>query len=83
MTITKTLYDRIGEGYDTTRKADKGIVEKIRTHLDPYPGDPYLDVACGSGNYTVALADQGCSFHGIDVSEKMLCMARSKPETSV
>lgn len=37
-----------------------------------------LDVACGTGNYTFMLANDGCKVTGIDVSGDMLRVARSK-----
>lgn len=81
--MTENLYDRIGDGYDVSRVADPEILERLKLHLDPVPGGSYLDVACGSGNYTVALAAQGYHMYGVDVSEKMLGIAKSKPAMSV
>jgi SAM-dependent methyltransferase len=37
-----------------------------------------LDVACGTGNYTVALANQGLVMHGLDISPTMLQSAQAK-----
>jgi ubiquinone/menaquinone biosynthesis C-methylase UbiE len=81
--MTATLYDRIGNSYDITRTADQEILKRLKAHLDPISEGLYLDVACGSGNYTVALADLGYNLYGIDVSEKMLRTARSKSSASV
>ena len=53
------VYDRIGAGYDRTRRADSYIVERIAGHLSLQDNGMYLDVACGTGNYTGALADLG------------------------
>lgn len=73
------LYDSIGGGYDRTRQADPRIVEKLIHHLRPRDGGAYVDVGCGTGNYTVALARAG-AWHvtGVDVSEVMLAEARAK-----
>ncbi|MBE7417913.1 MAG: class I SAM-dependent methyltransferase [Ideonella sp.] len=38
----------------------------------------YLDLACGTGNYTVALSTLGGAWSGVDASEVMLAQARSK-----
>ncbi len=71
-------YDAIGRGYDTTRRADSRIVARVRYHLDPVPGERYLDIGCGTGNYTVALAETGVEVIGVDASDVMLDAARAK-----
>ena len=52
-------YDTIGVGYDATRRADPYIAGRLAHHLAIGAESTYLDVACGSGNYTVALAGLG------------------------
>jgi hypothetical protein len=56
------LYDRIGTGYDVTRRADRHLVERLIDHLNPEPRHTYLDIACGTGNYTVAVAQTGIRY---------------------
>ncbi len=41
----------------------------------------YLDVGCGSGNYTGALSAKGLNIEGIDISKEMLTKARQKHPT--
>lgn len=72
------LYDDIGEGYDTTRKADPYLVDRFAFHLHLRDGASYLDVACGTGNYTTALAARGGRWHAIDHSARMIAIARRK-----
>jgi ubiquinone/menaquinone biosynthesis C-methylase UbiE len=72
------LYDVIGVGYDTARKADPQIVARLRNHLQALDRTRVLDVACGTGNYTVALARSGLNMTGADISEEMLSQARMK-----
>jgi SAM-dependent methyltransferase len=72
------LYDRIGVGYDTTRRADPGIVRRLVDLLAVPVGSACLDVACGTGNYTTALAATGLRMHGAEISRTMLGAARSK-----
>ena len=72
------LYDRIGTGYDETRRADPGLVEGLCARLDPSPKGRYLDVGCGTGSYTSALATIAGSWTGIDPSERMLNAARER-----
>ncbi|HXN86769.1 MAG TPA: class I SAM-dependent methyltransferase [Candidatus Binataceae bacterium] len=74
------LYDSIGRSYDTTRKADPGITRRLARHLNLRPGAPYLDVACGTGNYTVALQNLGAQMHGIELATTMLDKAQPKSD---
>jgi ubiquinone/menaquinone biosynthesis C-methylase UbiE len=74
-------YDEIGIGYDATRKADPYITSRIIHYLDVDDEGLYLDAACGTGNYAVAIASQTkAAFHGIDESEHMIGIARNKSQ---
>lgn len=76
-------YDSIGIGYDATRRADPRIAAVLARLLEASPGQRLLDVACGTGNYTRALHDQGLDITGVDQSATMLDAARAKaPETA-
>jgi ubiquinone/menaquinone biosynthesis C-methylase UbiE len=74
------LYDNIGVGYDTTRLADPYITDCLAHHLAIANNETYLDVACGTGNYTAALASRGGEWHGIDQSRHMIEAARQKTD---
>ena len=76
----QAVYDEIGRSYDQTRTADPEIVATISKLLERKVNGRYLDIGCGSGNYTVALAKSGYSMTGMDVSEKMLRKARKKTD---
>ena len=65
------LYDQIADGYDTTRRADPTIVRRLAAYLALAPGRRYLDVGCGTGNYTAALAALGGVWHGVDSSRQI------------
>ncbi len=74
------LYDRIGIGYDTTRRADPYILSRLLAHLSPSSGQRYLDIACGTGNYTSCIAAAAdVAVVGVDLSERMISTARGKP----
>lgn len=75
------LYNTIGDGYDVTRAADPGIAATIRRLLSPEASGRYLDVGCGTGNYTVLMDAFGGSWCGVDVSKRMLREAQEKSET--
>ena len=72
------LYDRIGIGYDTTRRPDPVIAERLGRHLAQDRSGNYLDIACGTGNYTSTLAQDGGGWTGIELSSKMLTEASGK-----
>jgi ubiquinone/menaquinone biosynthesis C-methylase UbiE len=74
----KAIYDTIGESYDTTRRADPEIFATLSSLLEVEDDKCYLDVACGTGNYTSALARFRGKWFAFDESEKMLAKARSK-----
>jgi ubiquinone/menaquinone biosynthesis C-methylase UbiE len=74
------LYDRIGRSYDTTRKADPDITMRLERHLNLLPGARYLDVASGTGNYTIALQNLGAQMHGLELASTMLDTARPKSD---
>ena len=46
------------------------------------PGSRVLDVPCGSGRHSLALAGRGCRVTGIDVSAEAVAFARSAAETA-
>ena len=54
-----------------------------RRHLDP--GDVVLDYGCGTGTVAFEIADAAKKVHGIDVSSKMIDLAKRKtaPPTSL
>ena len=71
-------YDEIGVGYDTSRRADPKIVEQFIKLLAIQPSGRYVDMGCGTGNYTSALAQRAGHWYGLDQSELMLAQARLK-----
>lgn len=73
-----TLYDFIGSTYARSRRADPAIAQVLAKELRLTSSGIYLDLACGTGNYTVALSAQGGAWTAIDISEVMLGQARSK-----
>ena len=72
------LYDSIGATYGATRRADPGISEALAEYVGAGRAASFLDVACGTGNYTCALAALGGHWHGIDISSEMLEQAQRR-----
>ncbi len=69
-------YDRIGIGYNRSRQADPYLTSRMAYYLQLEKGKTYLDIGCGTGNYSNALWQAGLHFIGIDPSEVMLARAR-------
>ena len=74
-------YDKIGFTYNETRCADSYITERLLHHLSPLKNKLYVDLGCGTGNYTIALHNKGIDFIGIDPSVEMLEKAKNKCDT--
>ncbi len=72
------LYDTIGSGYNTTRNADPYITQILLQLLTPASAGKYMDIGCGTGNYTIAMYEQGVNICGADPSHKMLSIANSR-----
>lgn len=72
------IYDKIGLGYNDTRKADPVIADRIMSLLQPTTQGTYIDVGCGTGNYTDYIRKQGYDFCGVDPSDTMLATAQAK-----
>lgn len=74
------VYEQIGKGYDLTRRADAYLVSRLTQHLRINPQLSYLDLACGTGNYTLALSHGGGKWHALDQSQRMIDAARIKSD---
>jgi SAM-dependent methyltransferase len=54
------------------------VLEHLLAH-DPPPGERVLDLACGTGQVAVYLAERGFAVTGLDRSPAMLAVARRRP----
>lgn len=72
------VYDTIGANYNSTRRADPYIVSRLLHFLKPREDAYYVDIGCGTGNYTIALADAGLNLFGIEPSLEMLKEGRRR-----
>ncbi|NLC56875.1 MAG: class I SAM-dependent methyltransferase [Armatimonadetes bacterium] len=68
-------YDELMAGVPYRRWVD--YVEKLLKQVRASPRT-VLDIACGTGNVTFALADRGYEVAGVDLSAPMLAIARRK-----
>ncbi|MDX1815109.1 MAG: methyltransferase domain-containing protein [Thermodesulfobacteriota bacterium] len=82
-------FDRFAEHYDDWFKTGLGKYvlhyekELVLELAAPRPGDKVLDIGIGTGIFAVELMKYKTEITGIDVSERMLEIARSKGLTNV
>lgn len=76
--MIQPIYNTIGKGYNTTRKADPYLVGRMLANLLPNKEGRYIDIGSGTANYTNAYTEQGYHFTGAEPSDRMIGEACSK-----
>ncbi|MBK8353365.1 MAG: class I SAM-dependent methyltransferase [Saprospirales bacterium] len=76
--MSEPIYNQIGVGYNNNRAADPYIAERVIAQLQPTTDGIYLDIGCGTANYTHYIAQKGFTFYGVDPSDIMLDIAKTK-----
>jgi SAM-dependent methyltransferase len=71
-------YSRQAEHYDETRGASPSVMAALRRALTGAPGRKLIDVGGGTGNYALALAQEGWEPIVVDRSAAMLARAAAK-----
>lgn len=72
--MSKALYDGFIADYYDESPLVRGRTQDVSFYLDAVHqhGDPVLELGCGTGRITLALAEAGHRVTGLDVSERML-----------
>jgi len=83
--MVKELFATIASRYDLLNDLQSfGLHRYWKRHLvrqaHPRPGEHGLDVCCGTGDLTLALAGCGVQTTGLDFSEEMLEVARKRTQ---
>jgi SAM-dependent methyltransferase len=72
-----------GKGrYEQTAAELEPVAEAIVAMAAPTAGDRVLDVACGTGNAALLAAARGADVVGVDVSERLVAVARQRADES-
>ena len=71
-------FDEIGPLYDTTRRADPFLAGRLIEHLEVLPEQRYLDLGCGTGNYSLEVARRCARIIALDQSPIMISRAKTK-----
>ena len=82
----RSMFDSIAAGYDAfnhiaSLNVDRGWRKKAILEVASIRPSAVLDVACGTGDSTIALAKalpEDCLITGVDISENMLAVMRRK-----
>jgi SAM-dependent methyltransferase len=76
--------DDVAETYEDKRFSrggrliDRREKQAVLDALGPVDGREVLEIACGTGRFTVTLAERGADIVGLDISEPMLQQGRQK-----
>src|SRR5260370_19198358 len=78
--MTSALYDSFIADYYDESPVVKGRTQDVAFYRDAARefGDPVLELGCGTGRITMALAEAGKRITGLDLSERMLERAVKK-----
>lgn len=68
--------------YDAMMRQEQlyGVGERLVRHAGVGPDDDVLDVACGTGNATIPAASTGARVTGLDLTSRMLEVARRRAD---
>ncbi|MEL6495533.1 MAG: class I SAM-dependent methyltransferase [Cyanobacteria bacterium J06623_7] len=77
-----TLYDSIGNNYNSTRQADARIVDRLISLLDLPTRSKIADVGAGTGNYSNAIAQRSYEVIEIEPSQVMQNQQQDHPQVS-
>ena len=80
--VENEKFTRIAPVYDDSRVVPQEVFDRLRGGLEARrivsSRTNLADIGCGTGQYLAVFADSCASVTGIDVSEKMLAVAREK-----
>lgn len=65
-------------GEDSNEFHRRTVRPMVTRLLDPRPGEYILDIACGNGNYSAYLAQQGVRVRAFDYSPAMIALAKKR-----
>jgi glycine/sarcosine N-methyltransferase len=71
-----SFYEELSSVYDIVFPKDNNTVEFLNTNLKAK--SKVLDLACGTGTYSIALGEKGHEVIGVDLDEAMIKLAKDK-----
>jgi ubiquinone/menaquinone biosynthesis C-methylase UbiE len=73
-----TVYRVFSTVYDAAIDPATNFLFFLRTVLKKRKGTTILDLGCGTGKYSILLAEEGHNVQGVDFSKEMLAVAKKK-----
>ncbi|MDP7247834.1 MAG: class I SAM-dependent methyltransferase [Candidatus Peribacteraceae bacterium] len=80
---TRSFFKKLAPRYDLITIPLKPLRKKVVALSEVAGGMRVLDLACGTGEQSIAFAKAGCSVIGIDLSKDMLSKAMKKIKSSM
>jgi SAM-dependent methyltransferase len=86
MTTGNDWQDKVGkawaDNYNRTDRALSGLTQHLLERLAPVPGQSIVDVGCGAGELSMALARArpGAAVTGVDISSDLVDAARTRAQ---
>lgn len=78
-----TLFDRVAEEYDRVRlDYPAALVDTACSIADLRPGSPVVEIGCGTGKLTAALAERELHVEAVDPGARMVEVARGRVGSS-
>lgn len=80
---TRRVFAQIADRYDLANvllsfNCDRGWKRRMVARANVRPGERALDLACGTGDITFPLARGGARAVGLDITPRMIALARAK-----
>lgn len=72
------MYNTLSKYYDHVFPAGVEPLNMMQSLLPAGKAENILDLACGSGSYSIELADRGFQVYGLDYEAEMIELARAK-----
>lgn len=76
--VIKSYESKFAEAYDILTEVYCGEIDEYIKYLSLCQGERILELACGSGRLTIPLAKKGYKITGVDISESMIEILKSK-----
>lgn len=73
---TRNDYNRVAEDFSRTRNFLPDDIKKLGEYV--IPGEKVLDSGCGNGRLFEALKNKDIDYFGIDISEKLVAIAKER-----
>ncbi len=77
-----SFYRLLADYYDDLFPLNPAALAFLRSRFKEAGANRLLDLACGSGNYTLALSREGFAVTGLDLDQEMIRLAKEKSSLS-